>query len=231
MPEPQQLGIQAVSSTYTTAHSNAWCLTHWARPRIEPGTSWFLVGFINHWAKVGTPIFFLILIFIYFCCCCCCPHFRLEKVVIGNVETASRTAGEQPGTQPCSSSTDQTPGHVPQGTHEMLEDYSLQPIKRSVLLCSPQHFLLWWSLRQRAENTQQIPLCNWEQLRALLWKSQPEWVLTTRAIFFLQGAWMWFIWTTALVSIQSLSYLLDAVSAQNSTWFLLPTRVKLTETA
>ena len=42
-PEPQQRGIRAASATYTTAGS----LTHWARPGIEPATSWFLVGFIS----------------------------------------------------------------------------------------------------------------------------------------------------------------------------------------
>ena len=36
-----------MSVTYTTAHSNAGSLTHWARPGIEPKTSWFLVGFIS----------------------------------------------------------------------------------------------------------------------------------------------------------------------------------------
>ena len=40
---------------YTTAHSSARSLTHWAKPGIKPETSWFLVGFVNHWAKMGTP--------------------------------------------------------------------------------------------------------------------------------------------------------------------------------
>ena len=31
--------IQAVSATYTTAHSNAGSLTHWARPEIKPVSS------------------------------------------------------------------------------------------------------------------------------------------------------------------------------------------------
>ena len=39
--------VRAESVTYTTAHSNAGSLTHWARPEIEPTTSWFLVGFIS----------------------------------------------------------------------------------------------------------------------------------------------------------------------------------------
>ena len=56
MPEPQQRMIRAASATYTTAHSNARSLKHWARPGIEPATSWFLVGFINHYATTGTPI-------------------------------------------------------------------------------------------------------------------------------------------------------------------------------
>ena len=54
-PEPQQHGIQALSATYTTAHGNAGSPSHWARPGIEPSTSCFLVGFINHCAMTGTP--------------------------------------------------------------------------------------------------------------------------------------------------------------------------------
>ena len=53
MPEPQQHGIGAVSANYTTAHSNAGLLTHWAGTETE--TSWFLVGFINHCTMMGTP--------------------------------------------------------------------------------------------------------------------------------------------------------------------------------
>ena len=55
MPEPQQLRIRAASATYTTAHRNARSLTHWTRPGIQPATSWFLVGFVNHCATMGTP--------------------------------------------------------------------------------------------------------------------------------------------------------------------------------
>ena len=49
-PQPQQhqLGIRAVSVTYTTAHGNAGSLTHWVKPGIKPESSWILVGF-------GTP--------------------------------------------------------------------------------------------------------------------------------------------------------------------------------
>ena len=46
-PQPQQCQIQASSATYTTAHSIAGSLTHWARPGIEPTTLWFLVGFVT----------------------------------------------------------------------------------------------------------------------------------------------------------------------------------------
>jgi len=46
---------RAVSVTYTTAHGSVEPLTHWARPGIEPATSWFLVGFVNHGATTGTP--------------------------------------------------------------------------------------------------------------------------------------------------------------------------------
>ena len=54
-PEPQHLGIRAMSATYTIAHDNARSLTHWVRPGIKPATSWFLVEFVNHWARTGTP--------------------------------------------------------------------------------------------------------------------------------------------------------------------------------
>ena len=40
---------------YTTAHGNAGSLTHWARAGTEPATSWFLVGFVNHFATTWTP--------------------------------------------------------------------------------------------------------------------------------------------------------------------------------
>jgi len=56
-PQPQQLRIQAMSKTYTTAHGNAGSLTHWARPGIKPVSLWMLVRFINHWATTGTPFF------------------------------------------------------------------------------------------------------------------------------------------------------------------------------
>ena len=38
---------QAVSATYTTAHSNAGSLTHGLRPGIKPASSWMLVAFIS----------------------------------------------------------------------------------------------------------------------------------------------------------------------------------------
>ena len=44
-----------MSATYTTAHSNTGSLTHWARPRIKPASSWSLGGFVNRWAMKGTP--------------------------------------------------------------------------------------------------------------------------------------------------------------------------------
>ena len=45
--QPLQRWIQATSLTYTTAHGNARCLTHRARPGIEPTSSWILVGFVT----------------------------------------------------------------------------------------------------------------------------------------------------------------------------------------
>ena len=35
------------SVTYITAHSNTRSLTHWARPGIEPASSWILVRFVS----------------------------------------------------------------------------------------------------------------------------------------------------------------------------------------
>ena len=49
------VGSKPPSATYTTAHGNTGSFTHWARPGMEPATSWFLVGFVNHCAMTGTP--------------------------------------------------------------------------------------------------------------------------------------------------------------------------------
>ena len=46
-PQLQQLEIWDMSVTYTTAHCNAGCFTHWERPGMEPASSWILVGFIT----------------------------------------------------------------------------------------------------------------------------------------------------------------------------------------
>ena len=53
--QPQQCGTQVVSVAYTTAHSNTRSLTQWAKPGIEPASSWILVGFINCWAMKSIP--------------------------------------------------------------------------------------------------------------------------------------------------------------------------------
>ena len=54
-PQLQQHGIQPMTVNCTTAHWNASTLTHWARPELKPASSWVLVGFVNHWARKGTP--------------------------------------------------------------------------------------------------------------------------------------------------------------------------------
>ena len=56
-PQPKQLGIRAMSATYTMAHGHTRSLTHWAKPGIKPASSWILVRFINHWATKKTPDF------------------------------------------------------------------------------------------------------------------------------------------------------------------------------
>ena len=45
-PQPQQLSIWALSVTHTPGHGITGSLTHWARPGIEPASSWILVGFV-----------------------------------------------------------------------------------------------------------------------------------------------------------------------------------------
>ena len=54
-------GTWAASATYTTAHCNSGSLTDWARPGIEPTSSWILGGFATRWATTGTPNMFLYL--------------------------------------------------------------------------------------------------------------------------------------------------------------------------
>ena len=43
IPQPQQCGIWATSATYSTTHSHAGSLIHWARPEIKPVS----VGFVS----------------------------------------------------------------------------------------------------------------------------------------------------------------------------------------
>ena len=52
----------AASANYAAAYSNTGSLTHWARPGIEPTTSWILVGFLMRWTTMGTPSRGLVLI-------------------------------------------------------------------------------------------------------------------------------------------------------------------------
>ena len=39
--------VWAASAAHTTAHGNARSLTHWARPEIEPVSSWILIEFLT----------------------------------------------------------------------------------------------------------------------------------------------------------------------------------------
>ena len=52
-----------MSAIYTTAHGNTGSLTQWTRPGIEPATSWFLVGFVNHCSTMGAPMFSLLVLY------------------------------------------------------------------------------------------------------------------------------------------------------------------------
>ena len=55
-PRLQQHQTQAASATYTTACGSARSLTHWARPGVEPLSSWMPVRFLTRWATTGTPV-------------------------------------------------------------------------------------------------------------------------------------------------------------------------------
>ena len=55
MPDPSHI----CDLTYATAFNNIRSLTHWVRLGFKPTSSWILVGFLTHWATVGT-LFFLI---------------------------------------------------------------------------------------------------------------------------------------------------------------------------
>ena len=46
-PMLQQRQLWAAPVTCTTAHSNVGSLTHWARPRVKPVSSWMLVRFVS----------------------------------------------------------------------------------------------------------------------------------------------------------------------------------------
>ena len=47
--------IRPASSNHSTACINTRSLTHWARPGMEPISSWTLVELFTSWATVGTP--------------------------------------------------------------------------------------------------------------------------------------------------------------------------------
>ena len=48
--------IPAESVTYNTVRSRAGSLTYWARPGIEPTSSWILIEFLTHWAPPGIAL-------------------------------------------------------------------------------------------------------------------------------------------------------------------------------
>ena len=46
-PQPQEHWIQAISATYMAAWGNSGSLIQWARPGIEPASSWILCRVLN----------------------------------------------------------------------------------------------------------------------------------------------------------------------------------------
>ena len=75
-------GSKPLSVTYTTAHGNARCLTHRARPGIEPASSWILVMSVTAepWQELP-PASYLILQILYKkrCSCICTLLLHLCK--------------------------------------------------------------------------------------------------------------------------------------------------------
>ena len=69
-PQPQQHGIQALSTTSTSIHGNIRSLTHWARAEIKPALSWLLVGFITAEPHQELPYLNFYLFFVFFGCAC-----------------------------------------------------------------------------------------------------------------------------------------------------------------
>ena len=51
-----QTRAAAASLRHSHSNRNNGSLTHWAGLRIEPSSSWALVGFITCWATTGTPV-------------------------------------------------------------------------------------------------------------------------------------------------------------------------------
>ena len=65
----QQHHIWASSVTYASACSNVRSLTHWAKSRSEPTSSWILVGSLTHWTAMETPPFFSHIVCLFVCFC------------------------------------------------------------------------------------------------------------------------------------------------------------------
>ena len=70
-PQTQQRQIQAVTVTYSTAHGNPASLTNWAKPGIEPESSWILLSHNRNSSlkvifdvNVAIPMFFLFFHFV-----------------------------------------------------------------------------------------------------------------------------------------------------------------------
>ena len=74
-----RLGVE--SAAHITAQGNTGSLTHWARPGIEPTSSWMLSWIRFRCATTGTPSFLVYwpIVFLVACClvsmCLCFPHF------------------------------------------------------------------------------------------------------------------------------------------------------------
>ena len=57
--------IEAVATSPHHSHGNTGSPTNRGRPGIEPAISWFLAGFVNHWAMMGTPRVLVLTLVLY----------------------------------------------------------------------------------------------------------------------------------------------------------------------
>ena len=94
-PQPKQHGIWAASVTYSTAHLNAGSLTHWARPGIEPTSSWMLGSLTTEpWWELQIPLYFRLHYFFHQCFCFYSVFFKRYFNIMKNYKPSTLFFGQ-----------------------------------------------------------------------------------------------------------------------------------------